>query len=269
MSPGTVLTGRGLDNILQEILVPYMSPSFSSFSANVSSPVEVGTTISGTKSFTWGFASASNVSGGTMCVIDVTLGSPLASNISITSPQSVAITSKTFTSCGQAQQWHGVAKNTHSGTFTSSNYTVSGLYPYYWGIVNAPGPSGAGRPTAANIVSLINTGSGVGTCNKMLVSSDNISGGNAIDFNSTGSDYMWVAIPSTVSKKLKWCVTPSNCGFVSGTVNPGGSLFPDPALDGAMGCTVTSASPVWSTTYNIYISNKQSENADPMGFVYS
>jgi hypothetical protein len=264
MAPGTLLTGRGLDDILQEILVPYMSPSFSSFSVNVSSPVEVGTTISGTKSFSWSFANAGNVSGGTMCVIDVTLGSPLAINIPTTSPQSVAITSKTFTSCGQAQQWHGVAKNTNGGTFTSLNATVSALYPYYWGIVNAPGPAGAGRPSAANIVSLINTGSGVGTCHKVLVSSDNIADSNAITFNSTASDYKWLAIPSTVNVKLRWCVTPSDCGAIGGVVSPGGNVFPDPVLDQA----VTSVSPSWTTNYDIYISNKQGENLLPMGFKY-
>jgi hypothetical protein len=265
MQPGTALTGRGLDDILQEILVPYLAPLFSTFSINVSSPVEVGTTISGTKSFSWSFANGSNVSGGTMCIIDVTHAITLASNISTTSPQSVTITGTTFTSCGQAQQWHGVAKNTHSGTFTSSNATVSALYPYYWGIVNAPGPSGAGRPSAASIVTLINSGSGVGTCHKILANSDNLYDGSAINFNSTGSDYMWFAIPSTVTNKLKWCVTPSNCGSIGGAVNPGGNLFPSPDEN----CAISSLSPVWSTTYDIYISNKQSENTSPMGFKLS
>ena len=266
MPASTPIYGCRIDKMLEKILVKYLVPSFSSFSVNTPSIVEVGETISGSKTFSWSFANVGNVSGGTMCISETVPYYLITGNTSISSPKTANISSKSFSVCGELQRWCGSAKNTQGAQFNSGYHTTTALFPYYWGIVNAPGAPGAGRPSAANIVSLINASS-IGV-HKLLGSSDNIAGGTAIDFNSTGSDYMWVAIPSTVSKKLKWCVTPSNCGFIDGTVNPGGHLFPDPALDGAMGCTVTSASPVWSTTYNIYISNKQSENADPMGFVY-
>jgi hypothetical protein len=272
MFPGTVLTGRGLDDILQEILVPYIAPSFSSFNApTIPTMVEVGYSIpiNTLKTFNWGFTGGANVSDPTMCIVDMNAGVNRALNVSASAlTMSVDITPTTsiaFTSCGQLQRWCGSAKNTNSVQFNSTAYSMVSLYPYYWGIVNAPGASGAGRPSSAQIVSLINTGSGVGTCHKVLSNSDDISGGNAITFNSTGSDYKWFAIPSTVNVKLRWCVTSSDCGAIGGAVNPGGNLFPDPVLDQV----VTSASPVWSTNYDIYISNKQGENLFPMGFKYS
>jgi hypothetical protein len=249
MPASTVLTGRGLDDILQEILVPYLLPAFSSFSnSGVPSTVEVGCVISGSKSFTWGFSNAGNVQPATMCVRDVTGGVTLATNISTTSPQSVAINTTTFSSCGQQQSWCGSAKNTHTTQFNSGSFTTTSLLPYYWGICTCPGPAGANRPTPTCAMVLGGT--------KVLAGS---SGSISVTFNSTDNDYLWFAVPATVSK-VCWCTpsAPTNNGAIGGGVNPACNLFPAPVP-----VSVTTA--CWAgCSYNVYISNAQTGVVIPM-----
>jgi len=248
--PGTVLTGRGLDDILQEILVPYQAPAFSSFSlVGSTSIVEVGCVINNTpvKTFSWTCTNGINVSGGTMCVRDTTLGSNLAVNISTISPATVTINPVTFSTYGQTQTWGGSAKNT-KGTQFNTTQTVTAYYPYYWGVCTCPGPSGANRPIPDSAM--------VAGGNKVLQPSG---GPLSIDFNSGADDYLWFAIPSTVVPiKTAWYVPALSVGGTIGGSTPGTNLFPAPVP----AITVTTA--CWTKTYDVYISNKQSEGSNPM-----
>lgn len=240
ITPGYVLSGKSSNCLLKEILTPYQSPSFSSFSNNVSTPVEVGCQISGSKSFSWAFANSSNVQANTMCIRDVTGSITLATNISTTSPQSATITTKTFTSCGDTQIWCGSAKNTNTVQFDSGSYTVTGLLPYYWGKCTCPGPAGANRPT---LTSPMVTG---GT--KILAGS---SGSISINFNSTADDYLWFAVPATTADKNCWHVDAINNGAIGGGVSPACNLFPAPG-------TLAVTTVCWSgCSYKVYVSNKQ------------
>lgn len=114
--------------ILQCILVPYIAPSFNSFTMNgQSTSVQVGTTLSTPQVFSWGFSNA-NVCANTMKICDHTNGCLLANNISIVSPSgatgigTVQKTSATF------NRWCGEAINTVGGTLTSPFFTVN----WYW-----------------------------------------------------------------------------------------------------------------------------------------
>ena len=240
---GTTLTDKTSNEILEEILTPYQTPTFSSFSNDVSSIVEMGTVLSGSKSFNWGFSNGTNVQASTMCIIDVTDSSTLiATNISTTSPQSVTIASKTFDgSCGQTQVWKGCAQDSCSTAFGSNNYTVTGLYPYYWGKCTCPGAAGEGRPnlSAAEI-----TG---GT--KVLAGS---AGSFGITFNSTDNDYLWFAVPASVSNKTCWHVDAINNGEIGGGVGAGCNLFP------AADVVNNVENNCWdSVAYEVYVTNKQ------------
>ena len=87
ITAGTVLTGKTSNEILAEILTPYQTPTFSSFSSEMTTPVEVGTVLSGSKEFNWVFTNSDNIQANTMCIYDVTDASTIATNISTTSPQ--------------------------------------------------------------------------------------------------------------------------------------------------------------------------------------
>ena len=240
LAAGTTLTGKSSNEILKEILVMYLLPAFSSFSNNVSTPLEVGTQISGSKSFTFGFTNPTNVCANTLCIRDITAASNIATGCAVSSPQSATICTKTFTSCGDTQAWCGCATNTCGAQIGSSSYTITGLLPYYWGKCTCPGPAGSGRPTATCAMVIGGT--------KILASS---AGAVSINFNSGSDDYLWFAIPATVAAKNCWCVTALNNGAIGGGVSPACNLFP--AADSV---SVTTA--CWSgCNYCVYISNKQ------------
>lgn len=245
----STLTGFTSNQLLEKILVKYLLPTFSSFSyTGVATPVEVGTVLSGSESFTWAFTNSGNVQASTMCIRDVTSGVTLATNISTTSPSSQNIGTKIFTSCGQVQSWCGSAKNTCTTQFDSSSVSVTGLLPYYWGTCTCPGPAGASRPTPT--CAMVIAG------NKVLANS---SGSVSINFASTADDYLWFAIPSTVVNKVCWFVDAINNGAIGGGVSPACNLFPTP------GATVAVTTACWSgCPYCVYVSNKQSASAVSM-----
>jgi hypothetical protein len=245
ISAGYVLTGKTSNCLLKEILTPYQAPSFSSFSVStLSTPVEVGTVLSGSQIFTWSFSN-NNISANTMCVIDVTDGNTvIANNISATSPQSATIATKTFTSCNETQQWKGCVKNSCGTSLGSSNSTITALLPYYWGLCTCPGAAGENRPSTLTPAQI--TGG-----SKVLASS----GSFTIPFNSTANDYLWFAIPSA-SVKTCWCVDALNNGSIGGSVSPAGQLFPTPVSVGSV------SNNCWNDkTYCVYISNKQTSQS--------
>jgi len=239
---GTILSGKTSNKILEEILTPYQVPTLSSFSSEMDSTVEVGTVLSGSKSFNWTFTNSDNVQAGTMCIIDVTDGATaIATDISTTSPQSANIGTKTFTSCGQTQQWKGCAQNSCSTAFGSNNHTVTGLYPYYWGVCTCPGAAGESRPSL--------TTSDITGGTKILSGS---AGSFSINFNSSDNDYLWFAVPATVSNKTCWYVDAINNGDIGGGVAAGCNLFPSPDVVNNV------ENNCWSgVAYEVYVSNKQ------------
>lgn len=237
---GTVLTGKTSNEILEELLVPYLAPSFSTFSNNVSSIVEVGCNISGSKQFNWSFSHPENVKLNSVCICDITGNVIIASNLG-TSPQSVLIADVSFDICGQVYEWCAIGQNTKDISFSSNKYTVTSYLPYFWGKCTCPGPTGSNRPIPN--ASMITNGQ------KVLNDSSN---SITINFNSTDNDYIWFAIPSSVSNKTCWFVNALNNGKIGGSIIPGGNLFPNPEL-------VTNVSTTcWNgVSYNVYISNYQ------------
>ena len=75
---GGIQAGSTFDNVplttmFDLLLYPYQTPSFSSFSVNISSPVEVGYTIAaGNKTFTWTTTNSSNIAPNSVTITDTT-----------------------------------------------------------------------------------------------------------------------------------------------------------------------------------------------------
>lgn len=138
--------------ILDQMLYPYLSPTFSSFTiTGQSTSVEVGTTISGSKSFAWTFTNGANVQPNTMDIIDVTGAVNLATDISTTSPSSQNVGTVQLVAPG-TYSWRGAADNTNLVTFQSSLFTVSWLWLLYYGT------SASGTLNEAGIEGLANSG---------------------------------------------------------------------------------------------------------------
>lgn len=132
---GTAISGDTYGEILQAIVAPYVSPVFGSFSVSgQASTVEVGTTLSGSKTFTWSITENS----GDVDVIDIydiTAGSTLVSGTANDGSHSATITTNQLNSNGATQQWRGVGydANNSNATFNSSTFTVTARFYRFYG----------------------------------------------------------------------------------------------------------------------------------------
>ncbi len=131
---GTNLLVYTNSQLLGNQYAPYVHPSFASFDiSGQSTQVEVGTTISGSKSFEFSFNQPGNVTANTLAILDVTGSSTLASGQSTTSPVAANVGTVQLTSPGN-YSWRGRATNTQAAQFFSSDFTVSWYWRIYYGI---------------------------------------------------------------------------------------------------------------------------------------
>lgn len=115
--------------------------------------------------------------------------------------------------------------------FAAAGTTVTGLYPYFWGVSSS-------QPTAASIASAI----AAGTANKVLASA---SGDVSVTFNAS-AEYVWVAIQSAYTQKTTWYNTALN----NGNIGAGNFILAPDTY------SVNSPDSYWSgINYKIYISS--------------
>lgn len=134
LSSGSTILNRTYDSILQAVLVPYINPVFNSFSVTgQATTVEVGTTISGSKTFTWSIAPGS----GTVPTIDIfdnTASSTLLAATPNDGTQAVTVATIQLNANAATQSWKGIGNNTSpAGTFNSSNFVVTARFFDFFG----------------------------------------------------------------------------------------------------------------------------------------
>lgn len=133
LEAGSEIENSSFSSILEQILTPYIAPTFTSFSISQPSPVEVGTTISGTKSFTFSFNQSGNINSNSVSIVDVTNSATLVTGLGVTaSPANVTIGSLQKTAPA-SHQWRATATSTQGTSFNSMNTTVSWLWRLYSG----------------------------------------------------------------------------------------------------------------------------------------
>lgn len=157
---GSIIADSSLVYIIQSILAPYVNPVFTSFSiSGQSTTVEVGTTLSGSKTFTWNINQNSGVVS-TIDLYNVSTSSTLLAGTANDGSQAQTITTVQLNSNGATQVWRGIGNNSSpSGTFNSSNFTVTGRYYRFFGpTASSPSNSAAVR---ALTYSVFHTGASV------------------------------------------------------------------------------------------------------------
>lgn len=134
LASGTDISGQSLADIIESIVSPYVDPVFTAFSVSgQSTTVEVGTTLSGSKTFTWSIT-ANSGSVSTIDIYDNTAAATLVSGTANDGSQGATITSKQLNSNGATQSWKGIGNNSSpSGTFNSSNFTVTSRFYRFYG----------------------------------------------------------------------------------------------------------------------------------------
>lgn len=130
---GSTFTSQSMSQMWDALLYPYQAPAFSSFSiSGQSTTVEVGTTISGNKTFVWSTSNSGNVQSNSVVVKDNTNVVTLASGLANDGTETIALPTPIQKTSQGSHQWGVQATNTNLSTF-SSTFTVSWLWRLYYG----------------------------------------------------------------------------------------------------------------------------------------
>lgn len=224
----TILSaGKTFEEVIKDIALEYLSPAFSSFSIiEQASIVEVGTTLSGSKTFTWSISNPTNVKPNTVSIFDNNTSSNLGSGLANDGSEVIALNGNTLNANNATQSWKIKAQNTKDEIFESGNIVVTAIYPIFYGKSNS-------QPTANQ--ALIDGGT------KAIVAS---TGTLNITFGASGQ-YLWFAHPALNPTKTKWHVNALNNGNI-GSIS---DLFNAPT-------TVSITTVMWAgVSYKVYISN--------------
>lgn len=267
---GYVLTGKTLACIIQDMLVPELfqtsvgTPSTSI--AGVSGTYEVGCTLSVTITPSYNAGTVTPVyqttspytRGGALLGYSFAGPSVSAGFCGCTScnlpAYSVALGSNTWTVCTS----YGVgacikgSKGTvnpsyptacPAGCTSNGSATLSGIYPYYYGKLTS-----GSRPAVTN--SLITGGT------KVVAGS---TGTITVNFNSSSSEYTWLAIPSTSTSKTCWYVNALDNGKINTSPS---DKYPD-----LCNITITSGQGCWANvSYKVYMSGAVGAITSPIEF---
>lgn len=152
LNAGTNISAYSTSQVLQAIVSPYQNPSFSSFNVTgQATTVEVGTTLSGSKTFTWGINNNSGVVT-TLDIYDNTGLATLATNTPNDGTQAVTIATYQLNANGTTQSWKGIAHNTSPiGNINSGNFSVTSRFYKFWGTATSS------PTTSTNVRALTNS----------------------------------------------------------------------------------------------------------------
>jgi len=127
-------TGLTSLQLLEKAMVRYVNPEFTSFGVSgQANTVEVGTTMSGSKTFIW----AINAGSGTVPTVDVidnTTGATLLAGTTNDGAQALTVNTFQLNANGTTQSWKLRGNNTGNGTtFDSNNFDVVGRFIIFFG----------------------------------------------------------------------------------------------------------------------------------------
>ena len=206
---GGVVAGQTFNNVSMQdmwtnLLYPYQTPAFTSFSVSGTSPLEVGESLPATLTFSWQTDHDANVNPNSIVISDVPIGTLLSGLPSDgSSSYTYAIPVKRTTT--GSYQWTITGYNTHGGT-----YVAHASKNWYWRVF-----WGTSASTAMPIESFIE-----GLLNTPLKSS------RVGVYQFLGNDYKYLAIPnsygvptSIIYNGLPFALADSTDGYMLGSGN--------------------------------------------------
>jgi len=128
--------GKTAEQVLNDIAAEFLSPSFSSFSMGVTALVEVGTTLSGLKTASWGTSQSANVATNSIEISQTSPSSVLATGLANDGSESIDIGTIQRTSEGTFT-WRIELTNTQGST-TSRTTLSRWSYIQFYGIGTIP-----------------------------------------------------------------------------------------------------------------------------------
>ena len=230
---GSTFSGATMQQMFDGLLYPYQTPTLASFAiTGQAGLVEVGTNLSGLKTFTWSKTNSSNIKSNIGLIRDTGDNSIIESGINVFGLTSKVSTLTINNSTPITKTYRLESENTNSQTILSNSFTFRSIYPVFSGFI-----AQADRPSSSSL-DIVNS-------NKRIVLSN---GDTVFAINSAATDYSWIAIPQTGNTQYtNWFITALNSGSIGGSSN----LF-----DTGESVLLTSATGLWTNVpYWIYITN--------------
>lgn len=103
--------GKTAEEVLNDIANEYIDPIFTSFAISGSSPVEAGTTLTGSRTFTWSI-NAGSATIGTIDIYDIDADTLIATGLTNDGSQSITITTKNLPYEQSSNLWQAIANTT-------------------------------------------------------------------------------------------------------------------------------------------------------------
>jgi len=125
--------GWTFQQLMEDIALEYVNPAFTAFTvAGQATTIEVGTTLSGSKTFNWAITENSG-DVNTIDIFDNTANATLLAGTPNDGTQAVAITTIQLNANNANQSWKGIANNDTGSDVDSNNFVVTSLFYRYWG----------------------------------------------------------------------------------------------------------------------------------------
>jgi len=145
--------GENVLDVIIDIANEYLDASFTSFTVSGPSSVEVGTTLSGTRDFTWSIDAGSG-SIPTIDIYDITDGSTLALGTTNDGATTETINSISLTSAYSTQQWRGIGTDINTTPDTDFNSSAATITAYFYRYF---GPTSSAPANSAEVKALSNS----------------------------------------------------------------------------------------------------------------
>lgn len=125
--------GWTFQELMEDIALEYVNPAFTSFTVSgQSTTIEVGVTLSGSKTFNWAITENSG-DVNTIDIFDNTASATLLAGTPNDGTQAVVINTIQLNSNNATQSWRGIANNDTGSNVNSNNFVVTSLFYRYWG----------------------------------------------------------------------------------------------------------------------------------------
>ena len=133
IASGTTFDNVSINEVLDMLLYPYQTPTFSSFTlSGISSPLEVGATIGGSKNFLWGTTNPNNITPNSLSLYDVSNGNTLLAANLINDGDATVISSTVSKATSSNHTFRIVGQNTKNQSF-QRDLTISWVWRRYFG----------------------------------------------------------------------------------------------------------------------------------------
>ena len=134
---GTDIQDRLVTSLLIDAMIAYLYPQFTSQACNYPSIVEVGTTVSGSYTFTWAISNSTNIVPDSVNIFDVNANDYLVTGLANDGSQTVTLNSQLLNTNNATQVWNISAENTKSEVVESGNIVTTAKFKRFFGATSA------------------------------------------------------------------------------------------------------------------------------------